>query len=116
LAPASLSVIVVHYFERFEGPTMSDNFIENGPLPPYTGFLFEWSRPDLNSDGGKRSVELIVVAQTTEDAMGLAGNLVGDPSGLKLIDSGPDALGLAKKQGIADGQASFLADRKPRIL
>jgi hypothetical protein len=76
---------------------------------PYTGFRFEWSRPDINSPNGVLKVHCIAVATSLVQAQGImADSVSGSLVGVRLIDRGEAVLAEAKQRGVADGQGVIL--------
>ena len=75
---------------------------------PYTGFRFEYSRSDTRAPGGMLRVHYIVVERSYEAAFAALSDKVGNPDGLRLIESGMAVLNEAKIRGIANGQTFAL--------
>src|SRR5687767_8752023 len=71
----------------------------------YTGYRFEYARPDANSPGGVLKRYYLAVAISPEEAHTIVGQMVGNPGALKLIDEGADALAQARKLGVPNGHA-----------
>lgn len=75
---------------------------------PYAGFRFEYSRSDTRAPDGMLKVHYIVVERSYEAAFAALSDKVGNPGGLRLIESGLAVLNEAKIRGIADGQTFAL--------
>lgn len=70
----------------------------------YAGYLFAFSRDDLDPSDGLEKTRVIAVAQLADDAMRAAGELVGQTD-FELIDAGAEILAQARELGVADGKA-----------
>lgn len=76
-------------------------------LPP-DGYRFRYGRPDVNLAGGVRQADVLAIATSLNDAEMLAGDCVGDPSALRLIERGPTVLAEAEALGLSVGEAKHL--------
>ena len=72
------------------------------------GFLFEHSRPDLNSPGGVRRTKIAAIAETRRDALDLAADIL-PMVGLRLLDEGREAFQVAEAAGVSPGEAKAMA-------
>jgi hypothetical protein len=69
---------------------------------PYSGFAFKVTTRDINSPGGVKTRELLVVAKSLPEASKIADATI---LGAMFEDSGPEILARARKLGIKDNDA-----------
>lgn len=69
-----------------------------------TGFRFSHTRSDASAPGGQLTVIIIAVAESLEEAIKLAGDIL-PAEGLRLIDQGDEVLAVAKRLKIPPGHA-----------
>lgn len=70
------------------------------------GFLYEWSRADVNAEGGFRKKRVLVVAQDISAAHATVVATVG--TAITLVAHGPPVLNEAKSLNMADGEVRIL--------
>jgi hypothetical protein len=70
-------------------------------------FLFSHTRSDVNSPGGKLTVMILSVADSFDDAIALAGEILPE-QGLYLEDEGANAQAMADRMKVAPGTAHVL--------
>ncbi|RUW61569.1 hypothetical protein [Mesorhizobium sp. M7A.F.Ca.US.008.03.1.1] len=71
------------------------------------GYLLEHARTDMSGPDGLRTVRIITIADSLDDAFAQAGALLPE-QGLTLLDSGPDVMLEAKSLGMKAGEARKL--------
>jgi hypothetical protein len=71
---------------------------------PYSGFAFKVTTRDINSPGGVKTRELLVVAKSLPEASKIADATI---LGAMFEDSGPEILARARKLGIKDNDAGI---------
>jgi hypothetical protein len=71
---------------------------------PYSGFAFKVSTRDINSPGGVKTRQLLVVAKSLPEASKIAHAMI---LGAMFENSGPEILARARKLGIKDHDAGI---------
>jgi hypothetical protein len=71
---------------------------------PYSGFAFKFSTRDINSPGGVKTRQLLVVAKSLPEASKIAHAMI---LGALFENSGPEILARARKLGIKDHDAGI---------
>ena len=71
---------------------------------PYSGFAFKVTTHDINSPGGVKTRQLLVVAKSLPEASKIADATI---LGAMFEDSGPEILARARKLGIKDNDAGI---------
>jgi hypothetical protein len=74
----------------------------------YNGFLFEWSRPDVNSLGGLQKTRYIVIETTLDRAREAMAGEVPVMADVSLIDQGQAVLEKGRRRGFPDGSVNRL--------
>ncbi|MBE7186404.1 MAG: hypothetical protein INR68_18590 [Methylobacterium mesophilicum] len=70
----------------------------------YTGYVFAFSRDDLDPSDGLEKTRVIAVAQSADDAMRAASEAVGRAD-FELLDVGAEILAQAREMGVEDDKA-----------
>jgi hypothetical protein len=71
---------------------------------PYSGFAFKVTSPDINSPGGVKTRQLLVVAKSLPEASKIADAMI---LGAMFENSGPEILARARELGIKDHDAGI---------
>lgn len=71
----------------------------------YTGYLFAFSHDDLDPSDGLEKTRIIAIAQSADEAMRAAGELVKGTQ-FELLEAGAEILAQAREIGVEDGKAA----------